>query len=199
MFPKTCIHPWCAPPHDSLHVPEMLDGICSSEQHKHCLLVKKNKHWKEEVVQNEKSQSCILSSGCNSLETCTWTYTCFTQCLILNENGKEEYSECCIQSDKMIALKSNTWHLLFLSPNHPPTWVFLFHALTTESSAWTLLLKCGGSPGCLLLPFSSSVCQVVIFISANSKQLFNLTFFSWKCTIGPRQKYNVPNKKKRQS
>ena len=155
MFPKTCMHPSGTPPHAPLHMPAHWMGS-AAQWHKHCLLdSQEKKHWKGEMVQNKNAWSSMLSSGRKYLEICTWTYARFSTVSHLKWKWEEEYSECYIQSDKMIALKSNTWHFLFLC-TYSSTYVAFFNALTTESSAWTLLLKCDRASGCCLLPFSST-------------------------------------------
>lgn len=193
MFPKTCTHPSCAPPHASLHVPEMLDGICSSECHKHCLLVKKNKYWKGGM--NNLNPAFSLQGATPRKPAREPTHASHSVSSSV-KMGRKNTESAASRVIKWLLWRATHGTFCSCAPNHPPTWVFLSYALTTESSAWTLLLKCDGAPGCLLLPFSSSLRQDVIFISANSRELCKITF-SWKDTIEPLQKYNVPIKRKK--
>lgn len=124
------------------------------------------------------------------------------QCLMLNENGEEEWNECYIQSDAMIALTLRATHGTFCScaPIHPPTWLFspMLHSPLSpllEPSCWNVTehqdVTCSHSA------VLQSLCSKMwyLFLQTPCSSLSWL-FVKEKKKIDHPWKFNAANKKK---
>lgn len=120
----------------------------------------------------------------------------WTQHLILNENGEEEYSKYNFQRDKMIALtQQHMAQFCSCAPIHPPTWL-LFPYCTHH---WVLRLNFPADKR-QSIRMSPAPIQQCYTLCSRMWYLFLQTPYSllnsfWKEAMDPPWKYNTANKR----